>query len=104
MGQSAFDGTFVQFLHCHLSFVRFAAQEVGFQKNITCFGRKVLRKVQIADGFIRRQALILLVGRSRFPLLYVHILGPKIVTEVQTLKAKFKKGAMSCYLSGREAA
>ena len=60
MGQSAFDGTFVQFLHCHLSFVRFAAQEVGFQKNITCFGRKVLRKVQIADGFIRRQALILL--------------------------------------------
>ena len=71
MGQSAFDGTFVQFLHCHLSFVRFAAQEVGFQKNITCFGRKVLRKVQIADGFIRRQVLILLVGRSRFPLLYV---------------------------------
>ena len=65
------DGTFVQFLHCHLSFVRFAAQEVGFQKNITCFGRKVLRKVQIADGFIRRQALILLVGRSRLPALYV---------------------------------
>ena len=35
MGQSAFDGTFVQFLHCHLSFVRFVAQEVSFQKKIT---------------------------------------------------------------------
>ena len=40
MGQSAFDGTFVQFLYCHLSFVRFVAQEVSFQKRFHILVRK----------------------------------------------------------------
>ena len=32
LGQSAFDGTFVQFLHCHLSFVRLQPRKLAFRK------------------------------------------------------------------------
>ena len=34
------------------------------------------------------------MGRSRFPSLYVHFLGPEILTEIETPKAKLKKGAL----------
>ena len=88
------DGTFVQCLHCHLSFVRFVAWKVSSQKKL--FWSESSLKGSNCWWIYQASGSDSTYGPFQVPiaLLYVHFLGPEILTEIETPKAKLKKGAL----------